>query len=145
MGGGWSSRSSQGLPHPESAAACQTPGSRHLCRSLLCQFLRGPNPIALSSTPAPPAALANLLKGVTPTWVSTGNVDAALTSPFPHRLTPTDHCYQSCPLYHDISPSLHFSPSYWSYQKVKSPPFLPGPQLPRNIPLLYSTCNQQVS
>ena len=93
MGGGWSSRSSQGLPHPESAATCQTSGSSHLRQSLLCQVLRGPNPIAISSTPAPPAALANLPKGVTPTWVSIGNVDAALLPPFPHHLTPTAHCY----------------------------------------------------
>lgn len=96
-GGWWEAAGPTGAarvsPHPESPAECQTPGSSHQCPSRLCQFLRGRNPITLSSIPAPPAALANLLKEVTSTWVSTGNVDAALTPPLPRRLTPIAHCY----------------------------------------------------
>lgn len=91
------------------------PSARHqdptTCAGLSWVFLRGPNPIILSSTSAPSAAFSNSLKWATSTQVSTGNVDAALTPPLHAVCPPTPIVTKPCQLYHHISPSLHFSPS----------------------------------
>lgn len=141
-GGHWPWRSSRGLSSPRQP--CQTPGSNHLCLSLL-GLLKGPNPCILTSTPVPPAASSNALEGVTPAPVCRGDVDAALDVPLSRQLPP------QCPLLlrSQLSlPSSQFSsplhPSCW-YHQVKLLPFLAWTPASGALSIPVSTCNPRMS
>lgn len=73
--------------------------------------------------------------------MSTGNLKAAHDILFSRHLPPSTHCYQTLPTprsHLPVSPVLSIPTAHTT--NSSHPHFLPGLDLPRSFPVLYSTC-----